>query len=87
MVRALVNSILKTNILVIYNIYYIILTAQQTKIGELLSGNNEYTSVRVSKITLNELAKRGKFGETFENIIQRMIENSDDKLQPTEGSF
>ena len=46
---------------------------QQTKIGELLSQDNEYTSVRVSKNTLNELAKRGKFKDSFENIIQRMI--------------
>ena len=56
----------------------------QTKIREQ---DTEYTSVRVSKNTLNELAKRGKFGDTFENIIQRMIENSDDKLQAMEGSF
>lgn len=60
---------------------------QQTKIGELLSPDNEFTSVRVSKTTLNELAKRGKFGDTFENIIQRMIVDSDSKLQATEGSF
>jgi hypothetical protein len=60
---------------------------QETKIGEFLSGDNEVTSVRVSKNTLNELAKRGKFRDTFEDIIQRMILESDDKFQPTEGSF
>ena len=53
---------------------------QQTKIGELLSGDNEFTSVRVSKNTLNALAKRGKFRDTFEDIIQRMITETDDKL-------
>ena len=53
---------------------------QETKIDELLSGDNEFTSVRVSRNTLNELAKRGKFRDTFEDIIQRMIVQSDDKL-------
>jgi predicted XRE-type DNA-binding protein len=59
------------------------MTAQQTKISELLSQDNAFTSVRVSKTTLNELAKRGKFRDTFEDIIQRMIAESDDKLQAT----
>jgi hypothetical protein len=63
------------------------MTAQQTKIGELLSGDNAYTSVRISKNTLNNLAKRGKFRDTFEDIIQRMITETEDKLQATEGSF
>ena len=58
---------------------------QQTKIGELLSQDNEFTSVRVSKNTLNALAKRGKFRDTFEDIIQRMIVESEDKLQPKDG--
>ena len=58
---------------------------QETKIGELLSGDNEFTSVRVSKNTLGALAKRGKFGDTFENIIQRMIVETEDKLQSNEG--
>jgi hypothetical protein len=60
---------------------------QDTKIGELLSGDNEFTSVRVSKSTLNELANRGKFRDTFEDIIQRMIVESEDKLELTGGSF
>ena len=41
---------------------------QDTKIGELLSGDNEFTSVRVSKSTLNELANRGAFRDTFEDV-------------------
>ena len=70
-----------------YNMDITMTVQQQTKIGELLSPDNEFTSVRVSKNTLNELAKRGKFRDTFEDIIQRMIVESEDKLQPTEGSF
>jgi hypothetical protein len=72
-----------------YTITSIIMMKQQMKIGEPLSGipYNEYTSVRVSKNTLEALAKRGKFRDTFEDIIQRMITELEDKLQPTEGSF
>lgn len=68
---------------------YIITMAQQwqTKIGELGSQDNEFTSVRVGKTTLGALAKSGKFGDTFENIIQRMIVELDDKIQATEDSF
>lgn len=70
------------------NMYIINLAQQQqTKKGELQSQDNEFTSVRVGKTTLGALAKRGKLGDTFENIIQRMIVESDDKLQATEGSF
>lgn len=60
---------------------------QQTKIGELLSQDNEFTSIRVSKSTCNQLAKRGHFHDTFETIIQKLLVNTDDKLQPVEGSF
>ena len=70
------------------NMYIITMAQQQqTKIGGLVSQDTEFTFVRVGKITLGALAKRGKFGNTFENIIQRMIVESDDKVQATEGSF
>ncbi|CAN5307078.1 hypothetical protein BH18THE2_BH18THE2_09260 [soil metagenome] len=58
---------------------------------EVLSNSNsntdEFTSLRVSRRTADALAARGKFRDTFDDIVQRLLAESDngDKLQPIAG--
>lgn len=66
--------------------------SNKTKIQEMLYTDNEFTSLRVSRMTLDALAQRGKFRDTFDIIIQRLLSEADQesKLQSSVsdgGSF
>jgi hypothetical protein len=49
-----------------------------------------YSTIRLSRKTLDALSKRGRYKDTHEMIIQRLLSDAGSKLDPSEedgGSF
>lgn len=63
---------------------------QETKIQTLgKDQDHEYTTIRVTRGTFNSLSKHGKFRETFEDIIIRLLSDAESKFEtaPDNRSF
>jgi hypothetical protein len=67
----------------------------KSKIEELLeqppsNNNSEFGSIRCSRATIRKLESRGCYKDTHEKILLRLLDQTDNKLQPSSsdgGSF
>jgi hypothetical protein len=62
----------------------------QTKIQELLDDTNpdQYTTIRISKITTKRLDSKGRYRDSYERIINRILDEKEGLETPEgEGSF